>query len=72
MQKGSLIFVKTDVNELFDYMDYTILNNLNFKKIDQNNFNYTQSFNPKKVHTNREKYAISKKLDIFERIYIKI
>jgi len=72
MQKGALIFVKTDVKELFDYMDYTILNNFNFKKIDQNNINCTQNFNPKKVQTNREKYAISKELDIFERIYMKI
>ena len=28
-------------------------------------------YNPKKVLTNREKYVIDKKLDIFERIYIK-
>ena len=72
MQKGSLIFVKTDVKDLFDYMDFTILSNSNFKKIDQNGFNYSQSFNPNKVQTNREKYAIVNELDIFERIYIKI
>ena len=72
LQKGSLIFIKTDVKDLFDYMDCIISNNFNFKKIDKNDFNYSESFNPSKVKTNREKYAIVKQLDIFERIYIKI
>jgi len=31
LQKGSLIFIKTDVKDLFDYMDGTISSNLNFK-----------------------------------------
>ena len=72
MQKGSLIFVKTDVKDLFDYMDFTILNNFPFKKIDQNELNYSQTFNPNKFQTNREKYVINNELYIFERIYIKI
>jgi len=72
LQKGSLIFIKTDVKDLFDYMDFTISSNLNFKKIDTKSLNYTDSFNPNKVQTNREKYVIVNKLDIFERIYIKI
>jgi len=72
LQKGSLIFIKTDVKDLFDYMDSTISNNFNFKKIDRKEFNYSQSFNPNKVKTNREKYAIDKQNDIFEKIYIKI
>ena len=72
LQKGSLIFIKTDVKDLFDYMDYTISSNFCFKKIDKKDFNYAQSFNPNKVQTNREKYVIFNKLDIFERIYIKI
>jgi len=72
MQKGSLIFIKTDVQDLFDYMDYTILNNLNFKKIDVNEFNFSESFNPNKVQTNREKYVIINELVIFESIYMKI
>jgi len=33
LQKGTLIFIKTDVKELFDYMDYTISSNFYFKKI---------------------------------------
>ncbi len=72
MQKGSLIFVKTDVKDLFDYMDYTISSNLNFKKIDKKNFNFADSFNPNKIKTGREKYVFLNELDIFERIYIKI
>ena len=72
MQKGSLIFIKTDVKDLFEYMDFTISNNFNFKIIDKNLFNYSESFNPNKVKTNREKHVIFNKLDIFEKIYIKI
>jgi len=69
---GSLIFIKTDVKDLFDYMDCTILSNLNFKNIDKKEFNYSKSFNPNKIKTNREKLVIDNKLDIFESIYIKI
>ena len=72
LQKGTLIFIKTDVKDLFDYMDYTISSNFYFKKIDEKNFNYSKSFNPNKVKTNREKYVIDNQLDIFEKIYIKI
>ena len=72
MQTGSLIFVKTDVKDLFNYMDCTILNNSLFKKIDQNELNYSQTFNPNRFHTNREKYVIDNEIDIFERIYRKI
>ena len=72
LQKGTLIFIKTDVKDLFDYMDHTITSNFYFKKIYEKNFNYSKSFNPNKVKTNREKYVIVNQLDIFERIYIKI
>ena len=72
MQKGSLIFVKTDVKDLFDYMDYTISRNFNFKRLEKKDFNFTESFNPNEVQTNRDKYVIFNQLDIFERIYIKI
>ena len=68
MQKGSLIFIKTDVKDLFDYMDCKISSNLNFKKIDKKDFNYSESFNPNKIQTNREKYVIVNELDIFESI----
>ena len=72
LRKGSLIFIKTDVKDLFDYMDCTISSNLNFKTIDKEDFNYSECFNPKKFKTNREKYVIVNQLDIFERIYMKI
>ena len=72
MQKGSLIFIKTDVRDLFNYMECTILKDFNFKKIDKHDFNYAESFNPNKFQTNREKYSIMNELDIFEGIYIKI
>ena len=72
LQKGSLIFIKTDVKDLFDYMDCTISSNFNFKTIDKKDFNYSKSFNPNKFQTNREKYVIVNQLDIFERIYMKI
>ena len=72
MQKDSLIFIKTDVKELFDYMDLTITNNLLFKKLKNDDFEYLKSFNPYKIQTNREKYVILNKQNIFECIYIKI
>ena len=72
LQKGALIFVKTDVKDLFDYMDLTISSNFTFKTVDKKDFNFVGSFNPNKLKTNREKYVIDKQLNIFERIYIKI
>jgi tRNA (guanine-N7-)-methyltransferase len=72
LQKGTLIFIKTDVKDLFDYMDCTISSDLHFKTINSKEFNYSKSFNPIKVKTNREKYVIVNQLDIYERIYIKI
>ena len=72
LQRGSLIFIKTDVKELFDYMNLTILNNSNFRIIDLKDFNYSRSFNPNQIKTNREKYVSNNQLDIFERIYIRI
>lgn len=72
LQKGTLIFIKTDVKDLFDYMDFTISNNFYFKTINKKDFNYSESFNPNKVKTNREKYVILNQLDVFERIYMKI
>ena len=53
-------------------MDCTISDNSKFKKMDKEDFNYAESFNPNELKTNREKYVIVNQLDIFERIYIKI
>ena len=72
LQKGSHIFIKTDVRDLFDHMDSTILSNLNFKTIDKKELNYFESFNPNKVPTSREKYVIVNQLDIFEKTYIRV
>jgi len=72
LQKGTLIFIKTDVKDLFDYMDCAISSNFQFKTIDKKEFNCSESFNPIKVKTNREKYVIVNQLDIYEKIYIKI
>jgi len=38
LQKGTLIFIKTDVKDLFDYMDCTISSNFYFKTIDKKDF----------------------------------
>ena len=72
LHKGSLIFIKTDVKDLFDYMDCTISNNFNFETLDKKDFNYSECFNPNKFQTNREKYVIENQLDIFEGIYVKV
>ena len=72
LQKGTLIFIKTDVKDLFDYMDCTISSNFHFKTIDKKDFNFSESFNPSKVKTGREQYVIVNQLDIYEKIYIKI
>jgi len=72
LQKGTLLFIKTDVKDLFNYMDSTISSNFYFETIDKKDFNNADSFNPNKVKTNREKYVIVNQLDIFERIYMKI
>ena len=72
MQKGSHIFIKTDVKDLFEYMDCIISSDCNFKKVDKKDFNYSESFNPNIVQTNREKSVIVNQLDIFDSIYMKI
>ncbi len=72
IKRGAFIFIKTDVEELFKYMDFTLSSNLNLKTIDKNDFNYSKSFNPNRIKTNREKYVIKNKINIFERIYMKI
>ena len=72
MQKGSLIFIKTDVNDLFEYMNNTILNNFNFKRIEKEDFDLSKSFNPSNFKTNKEKHVVLNELEIFESIYKKI
>ena len=71
MKKGSIIYIKTDVKDLFEYMDCTISSDFNFERIKKKDLNYSESFNPNKVQTNREKYVLGSELEIFENIYIK-
>ena len=72
LKKRSLIFIKTDVKDLFNYMVRTISESTKFKKLDNKDFIYKDSFNPNKVKTNREKYVLLNQLKIYESIHIKI
>ena len=72
MKKRSLIFIKTDVKELFDYMEQIISESIKFKKLAKEDFQLIESFNPNKIQTNREKYVLSNQLKIYESVYRKI
>ena len=72
MKKRSLIFIKTDVKELFDYMEIIISESKKLKKLAHEDFQFIESFNPNKIQTNREKYVLLNQLKIYESIYIKI
>ena len=70
MHKGSFIFVKSDVLELFQYIDLTILNSSSFLKVDRS-LELKNSFNPTELRTDRENYVVDKRLPIFEQIYVR-
>ena len=72
MKRGSLIFIKTDVRELFDHMELTISESIKLKKIPYQDVDFCESFNPNRIQTNREKYVILNQLKIYESIYKKI
>ena len=72
MKKGSLIFIKTDVRELFDHIELTISESIKFKKLAIKDVQFNESFNPNRIQTNREKYVILNQLKIYESIYKKI
>ena len=72
MKKGSLIFIKTDVRELFDHIELTISESIKFKKLAIKDVQFYESFNPNRIQTNREKYVILNQLKIYESIYKKI
>ena len=65
-------FIKSDVEELHYYMNSVISNSLIFEKEKNKNINYLKTFNPLQIKTEREKYAISKLLTIYETTYKKI
>ena len=72
MSNKSLLFLKSDVEELYQYMNSVISNSLIFEKVKSKNLNYLETFNPSKIKTEREKYVTSKQLTIYETIYKKI
>ncbi len=72
MKRGSLIFIKTDVSDLFDHMELTISESIKFKKIPYQDVKFYESFNPNRIQTNREKYVNLNQLKIYESIYKKI
>ena len=72
MSTDSLLFIKSDVEELYKYMNSSISNSLIFEKVKNKNLSYQETYNPSKIKTEREKYAISKQLKIYEATYKKI
>ncbi len=72
MSDKSLLFLKSDVEELYQYMNSVISNSLIFEKVQNKCINYLETFNPSNIKTEREKYAISKQLKIYQTIYKKI
>ena len=72
MSKGGYISIKSDVEELFEYMDLTINDSKCFITYDFQESEILNSYNPKKLKTNRENYVIGKKLKVFEKLYKKI
>ena len=71
MPNDSLLFIKSDVEELHHYMNSVISNSFIFEKVKNKNLNHLETFNPSKIKTEREKYAISKHHKIYETIYKK-
>jgi len=72
MANGGYISIKSDVEELFEYMDLTIIESkcfITYKYQDSEIFN---SYNPIDLKTNRENYVIRNKLKVYERLYKKI
>tara|TARA_Y100000589_G_C27113455_1_gene613216 strand:- start:134 stop:760 length:627 start_codon:yes stop_codon:yes gene_type:complete len=70
MPKGAFVFVKSDVLELFQYIELTFLNSSLFLKVEES-VELKEIFNPKELKTNREDYVIYNGLPIFEQIYFR-
>jgi len=69
---GGFISIKSDVEELFEYMDMTIRNSKYFITYFYKDSEILNSYNPINLKTNRETYVIKKKLKVFEKLYKKI
>ena len=72
MANGGCISIKSDVEELFKYMDMTIINSKFFITHMYKDNEIFNSYNPINLKTNRESYVIKNKLKVFEKLYIKI
>ena len=72
MANGGYISIKSDVEELFEYMDVTIINSKCFSTYIYQNSEILNSYNPIDFKTNRENYVIRNKLKVFEKLYKKI
>tara|TARA_Y100000589_G_scaffold58006_1_gene48413 strand:- start:358 stop:993 length:636 start_codon:yes stop_codon:yes gene_type:complete len=72
MVNGGYISIKSDIEELFIYMDMTIMNSKSFINYVYQDNEMFDSHNPINLKTNRENYVIKKKLKVFERLYKKI
>ena len=72
MVNGGYISIKSDIEQLFRYMDMTIMNSKSFINYVYQDNEMFDSHNPINLKTNRENYVIQKKLKVFERLYKKI
>ena len=72
MANGGYISIKSDVEELFEYMDMTIINSKYFINHTNKDREISNSYNPTNLKTNRENYVIENKLKVFEKLYKKI
>ena len=72
MNYGGLISIKSDVEELFEYMDMTIIKSKCFSTYIYQDSEIFNSYNPIDLKTNREKYILSNKQKVFEKLYKKI
>ena len=72
MAEGGFISIKSDVEELFEYMDMIIGKSKYFVNHIYKDSEILNSYNPINLKTNRENYVIRKKLKIFEKLYKKI
>ena len=72
MAYGGYISIKSDVEELFEYMDMTISNSKSFINYIYQDSDILNSYNPLNLKTNREKYDVGKNLKVFQKLYKKI
>ena len=72
MANGGYISIKSDVEELFEYMDKTIIKSKYFSTYIYRDNEIFNSYNPLDFKTNRENYVIKNKLKVFDRLYKKI